>query len=303
MSFIDQTHTGLDCVGEALLLQSNQCTLVHSKPYPPNKNKNQPIKSWNEYLAGLIDGDGCLLLNNKNYASLEITMSIYDEHALNKIKQKLGGSVKLRTGARAFRYRLHHKKGIINLIHRINGLIRNSKRVAQLKKLCNFYNIPFKEPKVLNQNNAWFAGFFDADGTLGYSIKNGSPKLVLSVSNKHSVDLIWFQDVFGGYIRLDKRSNTYKWEIYTKEAIQNFSEYLKKYPLHSHKRKKIFLIKRYYELRACMVNQKAFSKPIDFEQNQKNTNSLLIKAWNQFEENWNDFSDNDFSDNDFYGND
>lgn len=93
--------------------------------------KEGPTNSFNEYLAGLIDGDGCLLLNSKNYASLEITMDISDEHALNKIKQKLGGSVKLRTGG----YRLHHKKGMLNLISRINGLIRNSKRASQLKKL------------------------------------------------------------------------------------------------------------------------------------------------------------------------
>lgn len=148
--------------------------------------------------------------------------------------------------------------------------------------LINFYNISFKEPKALSLNSAWFAGFFDADGTLGYSMKRGLPQLVLSVSNKHSGDLIWFQDVFDGYIRLDKRSNTYKWEIYNEEAIQNFCDYLKKYPLHSHKRKRIFLVKRYYELRAC----RAFNQP---------TNSLLLKAWNIFDKNWNDFSNSDLN--------
>jgi hypothetical protein len=54
-----------------------------------NENEN----SWNRYLAGLIDSDGCLLVSKQGYASLEITMDIYDENALNKIKQKLGGSV------------------------------------------------------------------------------------------------------------------------------------------------------------------------------------------------------------------
>ena len=51
---------------------------------------------WNQWLAGLIDGDGCLLVSKAGYASCEITMGIEDEHALMQIKQKLGGSVKSR---------------------------------------------------------------------------------------------------------------------------------------------------------------------------------------------------------------
>jgi hypothetical protein len=54
---------------------------------------------WNQWLAGLIDGDGCLLVSKAGYASCEITMGIEDEHALMQIKQKLGGSVKSRSGA------------------------------------------------------------------------------------------------------------------------------------------------------------------------------------------------------------
>ena len=53
---------------------------------------------WNQWLAGLIDGDGCLLVSKAGYASCEITMGIEDEHALMQIKQKLGGSVKSRAG-------------------------------------------------------------------------------------------------------------------------------------------------------------------------------------------------------------
>jgi ubiquinol-cytochrome c reductase cytochrome b subunit len=240
-------------------------------------NKQNKENLWNEYLAGLIDGDGCFLLSPKNYASLEITMSIYDEHLLNTIKQKLGGSVKPRKGIRALRYRLHHKKGILELLSRVNGFIRNSKRISQLQKLCSFYNIPFQTaPALLTINSAWFAGFFDADGTLSYSMKGNMPQLVLSVSNKKSIDLEPFKQVFGGYIQFDKRSNTYKWEIYTEKDIFNFCDYLKKNPLRSYKRKRIFLVKRYFELRAAL----AFRQP---------PTSLLFKAWNLFEKKWNSF--------------
>lgn len=60
---------------------------------------------FNEWLAGLIDGDGCFLLSKKGYASLEITKDIRDEHCLNIIKQKYGGAVKLRSGSKSLRYR------------------------------------------------------------------------------------------------------------------------------------------------------------------------------------------------------
>jgi hypothetical protein len=101
----------------------------------------------------LIDGDGCFLLTKKGYASLEITMDIRDEHALQIIKNVYGGSIKLRSGACALRYRLHHKSGLLKLINDVNGNIRNSNRLLQLNKICDKYNITLIHPKKLTYNN------------------------------------------------------------------------------------------------------------------------------------------------------
>jgi len=138
-------------------------------------SKNE--QSWNEYLAGLIDGDGCFLISKAGYGSLEIPMDIYDEAALNRLKEKLGGSVKPRSGSRSFRYRLSRKALLIEVIHRVNGKIRNSQRLPQLKRLCELYNIPFKDAQnvPLTSQNGWFSGFFDADGTIGFSMKKMGP--------------------------------------------------------------------------------------------------------------------------------
>jgi hypothetical protein len=38
-------------------------------------------------------------------------MDIRDEHCLNIVKNRYGGSIKLRSGAKGVRYRLHHKEG------------------------------------------------------------------------------------------------------------------------------------------------------------------------------------------------
>ena len=139
-------------------------TFLESNPNQPNiqtgKNKKEiqnkthfKALSNAQWLAGLIDGDGCFQLSKKGYASLEIIMSIRDEHCLNIIKNKYGGSIKLRSNTNALRYRLHHKAGLLELINDVNGLIRNPNRIIQLNKLCNHYNLIFIFPIKLTYNN------------------------------------------------------------------------------------------------------------------------------------------------------
>jgi hypothetical protein len=70
-------------------------------------------RSFNEWLAGLIDGAGYFLLSNKGYASLEIIMEIRDQHSLYLVKQKFGGAIKVRSEQNYLRYRLHHKSGLL----------------------------------------------------------------------------------------------------------------------------------------------------------------------------------------------
>ncbi|MCZ6914757.1 MAG: hypothetical protein O7C59_10110 [Rickettsia endosymbiont of Ixodes persulcatus] len=104
-------------------------------------------------MAGLIDGDGSLLVSKSGYPSCEITMSLQDEHALAIIKQKLGGSIKLRSGAKALRYRLHNKKGMVELINRINGKVRHTSRVKQLESICSNLNMIIIYPTAITKNN------------------------------------------------------------------------------------------------------------------------------------------------------
>lgn len=242
---------------------------------PLKLNSAQKEEIWNQHFAGLIDGDGSLLISKAGYASLEITMDINDFQALNQIKQKLGGSVKDRKSSLSFRYRLHNKSGMLDVIDRVNGKIRQSNRMVQLQKMCALYNIPYQAPQPLSANNGWFAGFFDADGTLGYSYKKGWPQIIVSVSQKSPADLVCFQTTFGGTVRLDSRSNTYKWDIYTEKDIHTFYKYCQKFPLTSHKKKRMFLLPRFYRLRKSGAY--------------KSNDAALQKVWSQFEKDWNTF--------------
>lgn len=104
---------------------------------------------FNEWLAGVIDGDGCFLLSKRGYASLEIPTQLRDKRMLYLIKEKYGGSVKLIAGNNHLRYRLHHKAGLLNLINGVNGLLRNPTRILQLGRICEKYEIELKDPQTL----------------------------------------------------------------------------------------------------------------------------------------------------------
>lgn len=229
---------------------------------------------WNQWLAGLIDGDGCFLISKLGYTSCEITMGINDQHALLEVKQKLGGSVKLRAGMKAIRYRLHNKPGMINLITCVNGHIRNPIRLKQFELICKKLNITILNPSLLDISNGWFSGFFDADGTITMSMKNDYPQLTISTSNKLKENVNSFQKIFGGNIYFDKAGyGYYKWSIQSKNDIEFFFNYIKQYPIRSHKKQRFFLISKYYELK----NLKAYKQDINF---------ILYKVWQDFLQNW-----------------
>lgn len=80
-------------------------------------------------------------------------MGLQDEYTLLQVKQKLGGSVKKRSGSKSIRYRLHHKTGMLLLISLINGHIRNSIRTIQLKSVCQSLELTYKKPKLLTYFN------------------------------------------------------------------------------------------------------------------------------------------------------
>lgn len=239
-----------------------------------HKSHNIDLK-FKEWLAGLIDGDGCFHLSKKGYANLEITMDIRDERALSQIKNKYGGSIKLRSGANALRYRLHHKTGLLNLINDINGLIRNSNRLNQLNKICIAYNISLIYPNKLNYNSNWLSGLFDADGTV--TINSSNNQLSISIGQKTAELLNPLVDLYKGHVYIDNSSNTFKWYITKRDDILLLLEYFKNNPVHSKKLNRLILIKRFYNLK-------------DMKAHQADINSYLFKVWILFLKKWKNYN-------------
>ena len=232
---------------------------------------------FNQWLAGLIDGDGCLLISKAGYSSCEITVSLADERMLRIIQNKLGGAIKPRSGVKAIRWRLHNRAGMLDLINRVNGYIRHSGRLVQLNRVCALLDIPLLSPDTLHLEHGWFSGFFDSDGTIGYYFKgeNHNPQLTLSVTNKLFVDVNLFTAFFGGSVYFDKAQNGYyKWSVQSEKGLASFLNYTKVCPPKSVKRQRLFLVKEYFRLVALKAHK-------------AQEETVLHKAWIKFNRKWN----------------
>lgn len=255
-------------------------------------------KAFKEWLAGLIDGDGCFYMFKSGYVSLEITMDIKDFNAIEIIKNVYGGSIKYPSGKKAVRYCLRHKSGFLDLVNDVNGLIRNSNRLVQLEKVLRKYGITLIYPDKLTYENGWFSGFFEGCGYLniklgppavfgltrspahaGERLVDNKPQLIISLiyNNYHLV--VFYKDIFGGDINLD-RNGRYVWSICSlnnRGQVLKFLEYVKKYTLRSHRHKRFFLAPQFFEL----IDLKAhLAAP---------QNSMLGKAWSIFNNKFNHY--------------
>lgn len=237
--------------------------------YTSNSNTNLKFKQW---LAGLIDGNGCFTLTKKGYAGLEITADLRNECMLQKVKNVYGGSIKLRSNAKALRYRLHHKEGLLKVINDVNGHIRNPNRLVQLNNICLKYNIKLIYPAKLTYNNGWLSGFFDADGTI--TINKSNWQLSITASQKTSELLSPLTELYGGNIHIDKGSHkSFKWYITKKNDVLEIIEYFKNYPSKSFKNNRLQLVPTFYDLK-------------DMKAHKANNDTLLAKSLNIFFKKW-----------------
>jgi len=246
-------------------------------------NKNSSLKekrdNFNEWLAGIIDGDGCFQVSKKGYASLEIVTQLRDKRILYLIKQKYGGAVKLHAGYNYLRYRLHHKAGLLNLINGINGLIRNPARILQLGQICNLYDIELKDTKPLTYYNGWLSGFFDTDGSIYLNEKSGQIYITATQKNRFILDAL--VDLYGGTIYPMVKQGAFKWVCYKKKEILSLvNDYFKVNPCRSEKLTRLTMANRFYELRQLHAHSAS-------------PTSDLGKAWKHYLVKWNSLLDKD----------
>ncbi len=227
-------------------------------------------KEFNQWLAGLIDGDGHFLLSKKGSARLYIVMDIRDKKALYDIMHRFGGSINTIANANALRYNLSNKKGLISLIHAVNGEIRNPTRLLQLHKFCVKYNIQLIYPKPLTFNNGWFSGFLDSDGSIYFNSVSG--QVFISATQKNIYLLEPLINIYGGRVDpSNAKGSAFKYIIYRKTELFNIIDnYFVKYPLRTLKHNRMILIKEFFNVRLSKNNQDV----------------LKLKNWVEFKDKW-----------------
>jgi hypothetical protein len=181
----------------------------------------------------------------------------------------------MKSGINFLRYRLHHKKGLLDLIQSINGLIRNPTRLIQLKKICDKYNMNLIFADPLSYNNGWLSGMIDADGSIYLNLQ--SDQLFISIGQKNKLILDPLVSIYGGSIYMQKQTLAFQWVVYRKNEIVSLLEYFKKYPLRSAKKNRVFLIPRYFLLKKLKAHRGL-------------PNSILGKHWRLFLKNWESYS-------------
>lgn len=145
-----------------------------------------------------MDGDGHIHISKKGYTTIEIVIEIRDIACLAKIKNRYGGSIKSISHGNAFRYRLHHKQGIISFINDINGMLYNPIRINQFKTLCDLYNISIVSSPSLQYNSAYLSGLFDTDGSIYMNVTSNQVFITISQKNRELLDLIC--TIYGGKV-------------------------------------------------------------------------------------------------------
>lgn len=216
------------------------------KTFYENKRHYSTTK-FNQWLAGLIDGDGQFQTTKKGFSSFKIVQDIKDKSLLYLIKHKYGGFIKEISGSSALKYKLQKPKGLINLINDVNGLIRNPIRMLQLHKICVNYNIKLLDPLALTYNNGWFSGLVDSDGSIYIDEKSG--QLIISVTQNNRYLLEPLQNLYGGRIKILISKEAFQYSIYRKsEILELVDVYFTNFPLKSSKASRLNLVKEFYQL-------------------------------------------------------
>ena len=145
-----------------------------------NSNVNLSNLNFSSYLAGLIEGDGCIVVPKTersvkgkiNYPSIQISFHLKDFPLALLIQKELkNGSLSRKKGVNAFVLTINNLDGLILVSYLINGNMRTPK-IYSLYNLIDWLNFKFEEinltKKDLNQSpldsNAWLSGFIEADG-------------------------------------------------------------------------------------------------------------------------------------------
>ena len=229
-------------------------------------SSTRPFVCIGSYLAGLIEGDGTIIVPSTersskgklNYPSIQIVFQVKDFTLVSLICRKIGhGSICKKKQSAVYIYTINNLQGLVILVQLINGKIRGHK-LYQLNKLIDYLNV--KSPGLILeklpldisplQNNSWLAGFIEADGSFQVrtSLTSKQPRLGLSFElsqsriSRHGYSTLGVMEMIASFleikvnlIREERKHPQYRVRtssVYTNNILR---KYIDKYPLYGSK--------------------------------------------------------------------
>jgi Cytochrome C and Quinol oxidase polypeptide I/LAGLIDADG endonuclease len=217
---------------------------------------------FSSYLAGLIEGDGSIIVPNTersakgriNYPSIQIMFHLKDLPLALMIQKEIkNGSLSRKKGVNAYILTINNYDGLILLTSLINGNMRTPK-IYSLYNLIDWLNIKFEEinisKKSLNDSpldsNAWLSGFIEAEGHFSVRTTSNSKdskvecKLELSQRQQdhNGRNNVSFLEIIANFllssvkaIRLDKPKPEYRVRTTNLKGNLILENYLNTFPL------------------------------------------------------------------------
>lgn len=175
-------------------------------------------------------------------------MGSEDKALLEKLASILGGTVNKRPGVDAYKLNVSYFEGVLALVHGLNGLIQNKKRIAQLEKVSRRLGVASVPQKPVGIS--YLAGLFDADGTIYLrDTPHFTPLLSIRISAKLLVDLASCQPILGGSYYYDKAGfGSWVWSVQSREDVLRVSALLGQHSM-SNKGSRFHKVEEYFMLR------------------------------------------------------
>ncbi|KAI9491102.1 Dod COI i3 grp IB protein, partial [Zychaea mexicana] len=156
-------------------------------------NVNQNDNQLGYYLAGLIEGDGSIIVPTKKrtdkgrltHPVIRIVFSLSDLPLAEKLQQVLGcGFIQKPKKGNYVLYEIQNQAGLLKLTNLIYGKIRTPK-IEALNRLIDWLNNKNVNGNIFEYseldlntspiiNNAWLSGFIDADGSFDVKVREKS---------------------------------------------------------------------------------------------------------------------------------
>ncbi len=221
-------------------------------------------QSENEWLAGVMDGDGnwdVRILNGKRVLkAISIKLSVRDARILYRIQTMLHVGRIVAVGPQLAMYVVSDRVGMTNFLNRVNGEIRL--KVPGLKEACTILNIEYKiaNPKV-PKGSAYLAGLLDTEGSVVINYPGNRIDMAFEFTQNEYTLALDLSEVIEGakpvVRKFEKRNQTQDKVFYSIRHVyenvgnmQRIYNYFKKNRCYSDfKYYRVMKIKRFLELR------------------------------------------------------